>query len=230
LGLIALSGCRLFATYEFVDTATGAKNIEVSGEIVDFLTRVPISGVEVCALERPDIACVVANADGLYTLTGIPANEAGILEYTRSGYKSGLHFVVSGAENVTTDYEMIDEIQLALLSAVLDPPVDPDSALVLSHAESNGEGTPGTVASLDPASGNGPVYASEEGIIDLDATAVIDRIGIWYGLPDGDYTVTMVHPTLDCQPTGGWPADGLSSHGTRAYQGYLSTAAPFECQ
>jgi hypothetical protein len=197
-------------------------------------TKYPVvPNVKVCVYENTSIPCATTDAEGKYSLQGLPESLDVYLSYEKDSFAPVLFKPVTGTGNelpailvVTTTYR--DSFAKA---GGIDP--DENAGLIFFRAnllEDRGTsfkqkfGTTelyylkGYSVSLEPASKAGPVYVSAEWKADASLTKSSPAgWGIIQAAP-GNYTAKYTHPVLTCPPTT-----------TKVVKGYITTYVGVVC-
>ena len=186
--------------------AAGGTDADTDGSMS--LTNLPpLPGVTVCVYQNSTIPCVTSQADGTFTLPGLPIRSDLVLTLKKSGYNSYLLPI----ETASTDTdERSNPVFMTKPSAdppAIGVPVDFTNkgvidafAVVISGADMNVfSATSGTSVSMAPVSGNGPYYLGNNGIA-LDAGTFQSSTALFYNVDPGTYTLTYANPAYDCEP------------------------------
>lgn len=204
----------------------------------------PLAGVEVCVLDRPEVACDTTGADGRFELTGVPggADHQLTLRDDDTGYFPLLAHVAAGSEDVElgTFGLVLDDVADTIAGAA-GLTIDRSRALVVfeafdSFATAIG-GRPDTpqpdvTFALDPADATELVYFDDDGAPDPALTATSRRgIGFFFGVPAGEHTLSFDHATSTCERAPfAWAGPGGETVRLRAVAGYFVNAGYAVCQ
>jgi len=211
-------------------TSTGSVDaVTISGTVTDFGTPTALEGVEVCVFERAGVPCATTDAEGAYTLMGVPVAE-GAIAFTRTGRFPSLFWGEGPMDGDVLDYNLLSNLAAAVLAASLEEEID-DGSGHLALAVSDGEGGLLSGASFTMTPSSGAIgYLTPDGI---DPTLIeTTQVGFagWLNVEVGEVEITASHPTLDCVPgpgalVGSTP-DALRIDITA---GYLGSTFPFVC-
>jgi hypothetical protein len=240
--------------------ADGGGTVSIEYRVVEYAADVggeaSLEGVEICAVDDPSETtdhCTMTDANGIFTLEGLTPGARTLLRYTKDGYYGGLSAVLVGEADMTPPRDVAG-YRLVSLSADGGPPalegMAPDisvdlglgsvtAVVIRSTPADAGSGAlgafdwvQGASLAMTPASGNGPWYNdAAEGYVD-GATETSGGWGAFFvNLPNGTYTLSIDHPSLNCNPIGsvyGWPAaDGTVE--VPVFEGWNTQAVGFIC-
>lgn len=193
------------------------KTLTYTGRIVDALDSKPLAGAEVCITSPAGIGCVTTNAEGTYTLSGLPQQT----RVTATVKKAPDYFPVNAAFITRTNDFTINAVLLqtalvelaftaagitldttrgAILVRAYDPAIGLDSAVA------------GLTGEISPAnSGDGPIYNSADSI-PSNATETSSS-GTWavVNLEAGTYQVKTSGAGRTCPGTFHWPGQAGAS-------------------
>jgi hypothetical protein len=168
----------------------------------------PLPGATVCVYQNSAIPCVTTQADGTFTLPGLPVRADIVLSLEKTGYQSYLLPI----ETASTDMDgRSNPVFMSRTGSQPNLPFAIDlqtKGLIDAFAVSVGgaamnvfAGTKNTLITLTPASGNGPYFVNDDNNqIDLSATSFIGSTALYYNVDPGTYTLTYSNPTYDCEP------------------------------
>lgn len=203
--------------------------VTLSGIVSDFGTPDPLEGVDVCVFEQAGIPCATTDAEGAYTLMGVPSAE-GAIEFTGTGRFPSLFWGEGPMMDDVLNYSVLSTLAAAVLAANLGEEIDDSLGhLALAVSDADGALLPGVSFTMTPASGASG-YLTMNGIDpDLTETTQAGFAG-WLNVDLGEVEITASHPTLDCVPgpgsiVGATP-DALRIDITAAY---LGSTFPFVC-
>jgi hypothetical protein len=167
----------------------------------------PLPGVTVCVYQNSAIPCVTTQADGTFTLPGLPVRADIVISLQKTGYQSYLLPI----ETASTD--MDGRSNPVIMSPTGGQPnlpfaidlqtkglVDAFAVSVSGAAMNVFAGTKDTQVTLAPASGNGPYFVNDDNQIDLSATSFVGSTALYYNVAPGTYTLTYSNPAYDCEP------------------------------
>jgi hypothetical protein len=202
----------------------------------------PLAGVSVCVYQMAGVPCVTTDAQGAFTLKGVPAQGEFVITADKAGYRSLAQPMVTMGVNVNA--ATVGPLAMAAVSDP-DPPVGAaidwvnkgqveffvlgPGALV---PDSGPEGVPGATVTFTPASGVGPVFLSDENSFDASAKTLIDALGGVYNVDPGNYTLTFTAANADCEnivvPVEGFGYPGGAHQVTfPVIKGYTTTVGTF---
>ena len=99
-------------------TSTGSVDtVTLSGVVTDFGSPNPLPNIEVCMFGQ-DIPCATTDAEGAYTLDGVPVAE-GAIEFTGPSRFPSLFWGEGPMEDQTLDYNLLSTLAANVLAAVL---------------------------------------------------------------------------------------------------------------
>jgi hypothetical protein len=178
-------------------------------------TSPPLSGVKVCVDQHPEIACVTSDANGNFTLLGVPPRTNLVLTCEKAGY-------VNASKSVQTSSTDVQESAPIDMFANHASPADtPPAGVTLDGTKGSvlffalgpvpGSADPnafgllaGVSVTLSPAAGKGPYFFGVgDKKPDLSLTKTLGGAGLYYNVDPGDYTLTFDDPDYDCAAIGG---------------------------
>lgn len=187
----------------------------VSGLVSTFAAgnnETPLAGAEICVLDEPAIPCATSNADGTFTLAGIPTDVPSAIVVTATDHVTAIiPAVVPAGTHPTANIDMVaNSIGAAIAPTVgIDWPLGATGQITfyaksatVPHGYVDG-------ASVSLASGTAKVivYAAADESLDLTRTATSTAgWGVMGNVAPGTSTLSYSHTTLDCSQTiWGWP-------------------------
>lgn len=188
-----------------------AKTLTYTGRIVDALDSAVLAGVQVCITSPSGIPCVTTNAEGRYTLTGLPAET----RVTATVSKAPDYFPVHAAfitrtTDFTIDAVLLQTSLVELAFTAAGVTLDTSKGAVLVRAYDPALGLSSAVAGLSGEisptdSGDGPIYNSADSI-PSNATET-STSGTWavVNLDGGTYQVKTSGTGRNCPGTFHWP-------------------------
>lgn len=162
----------------------------------------PVEGMKVCVLEDESNPCAMTDADGRFTIAGLPAMSDVTLSFEKQGYLPTLLPVETGS----TDMDGSVAGSLTIPGATLDPSsvpvaVDSSKGIVATFAvTTSGTGAIGARPTLTPESGNGPYFVTAQNVLDVSADSFVDKTAIYFNVAPGTYEVAFDEPQHDCAP------------------------------
>jgi hypothetical protein len=212
------------------------------GESDASASAMPLAGVNVCVYQMAGVPCVTTDAQGAFTLKGVPAQGEFVLTADKAGYRSIAQPMVTMGVNVNA--ATVGPLAMAAVSDP-DPPVGAAidwvnkgqvEFFVLGPGallpDSGPEGVPGATVTFTPASGVGPVFLSDQNSFDASAKTLIDALGGVYNVDPGNYTLTFTAANADCEnivvPVEGFGYPGAAHQVTfPVIKGYTTTVGTF---
>ena len=180
----------------------------------------PLAGVQVCVYQNSSFPCVTTQADGTFTLPGLPVRTQLTLALTKSGYLSYL-LPIATASTDTDERNNPVIMSPSGQTPAVPVAVDGQNKGSISAFAVNIGGTnqnvfamvPGvTQVTLSPASGNGPYFVNDmTNEYDYSATSFVGTQAVYFNVDPGTYTLTYANSTNDCEPVSfpfagfGWP-------------------------
>ena len=190
-----------------LDAGSNADDAGDATDVVNLGGLPPLSGVQVCIYQDSSFPCVSTQADGTFTMPGLPIRSDVVLSFTKSGYQSYLLPI----ETASTDMDGgAARIVMDLASTYVPPGVtyDATKGSVVAFAVTEGGpdggsfvGVHDTTIALSPMSGSGPFFLDESGqIAPTTTTTFVGNTALYYNVDPGSYTLTYSNPTYDCEP------------------------------
>jgi hypothetical protein len=168
-----------------------------------------LPGVQICVYPKTGaIPCVMTDADGAFTLAGLPVRTNVAFTLDKAGYRRYLRPIGTASTDmdgrsrpivmvpssspdpaigVTVDWQNKGQVSVF---AVAQPP-DAGGAYI---------GDFGAQVALTPVSGNGPFFTDTHGNYVLSATSLVSSTARYFNLDPGTYTLTATDPNNDCEP------------------------------
>jgi hypothetical protein len=201
---------------------TPALDAELSGILLDESYEL-IADMEICVHGRPDIPCVVSDADGAYAIA-LPEGEELIVTYERDGFVPTLRPVLIEGEQFSY-WLMQSRPWFEQLAAATGTSLDPEKGMIGVQIFNT---RAGARVALSPDAGLGPLYMNEDWAFDptLEETSDLGMVGFSEVEPGG-YAITATSGTTPCEPD---EAARLSPTEARVIvlPGYL-TNVPMRC-
>lgn len=211
----------------------GPTTITVSGIARDFVGMIPFVDAEICMHETPSVPCVTTDADGAYTLPGVPPGTEGAFTLTHPDAVSYALWGITPTEDSTLDLTTLDNPSAQLFVMALGGEYDATKAhLALSAADPMGVFFAGVTLTVTPMPAGVWGYVDDSGIPDptLTETSSAGPAG-WANAEAGDYEFTAAHATATCMPpTSAIPGTTAGSIRIPAIAGYLNSAFAFACE
>jgi len=208
----------------------------------------PLPGVEVCVYQDSSIPCATTQADGSFTMTGLPMRTNLALTLKKSGYYSYLLPIQTASADMdgrsnpaqmapsggpAPDLGIAVDLQNKGLIQIVAIAFGGTAAMVDAGAFTT---VPGTKVSLSPMSGNGPYFINGSDEFDLSATSFVGIAANYYNVAAGNYTLTFSNPGFDCEPVlfpfgqFGWPlTTPAHSIGVLVVPGYITGSVVALC-
>jgi hypothetical protein len=213
-------------------TDAGPPTIQFTVRLVDAMSMAALEGVEICAADRPDVACAMSNADGQVTMR-LPPNSELMLRCANNDYGPFLMTWAIGTSDIDagTFSLLAVNIQNAFVifsGATMWPATGGVTANIYEDIVQRNVRVEGATVTITPTA---PLtYVGTNRMPDPTATATTTGgPGLFYDIPPGEVTVTISHPTRTCTGGSGWPVAGDNrSLRTRVYAGALSNVT-FVC-
>jgi hypothetical protein len=185
----------------------------ICGQLAGFLTKAPVSGVQVCVSGSTTPPCVTSDAAGAYSYAGLPLTTTDFaLKYTKTDYVTFL--APFGKNQTDRKYNMAllkkDELELLAKMLSVPPPavtIQPGKGHVILSSYGTTGNAAGTSFTLPAnAGGEGPYYVSDAGAPDKSLKETTKGgIGAAVNLTPGTYEVTFKNSkSLTCARHHGW--------------------------
>jgi hypothetical protein len=205
-----------------------------------------LAGVSVCVYQNTAIPCVTTDANGMFTISGLPAVSDIALTFRRDGYVP----VLTAIATPNTDIDGLSGAGSPLLMASSTVPsmtpvsidiANKGSVTVVavipgsSGRPTDSTGDVGAKISLSPMTGNGPYFLDQTNTaIVPSATSMVYEGAVYFNLDPGDYAITIDDPDHRCSPLSplvglyGYPAPPTSVK-FPIVAGYSTSAVGFYC-
>lgn len=230
--------------------ADGGATVTFSGTVTEFQAAggkgKPIAGVQLCLKDATTPPCATTDADGKFTMPGMPANTEGVLLLTKTGYVNVAIVGTTDTTDVVITPVMPTEAvgQVFATAAGFTWPLAGKSIIGFSALEQVSSdagadagmvsaGVSGASMSITPTAGKGPVYLGASGLPDKTATATSSAGAGFFGdLPPGEYTMKITPPSGKTCARGkhqGWAASSTDSVKVPAIADFVISALFFDC-
>ncbi|MBI5494337.1 MAG: hypothetical protein HY904_04870 [Deltaproteobacteria bacterium] len=197
--------------------------VTVSGSVKDALYRTPVPNTEVCIIE-PDLGCTHTNPLGEFDFIDVPPRSRLLVRFLRGGYYPNVaHYSVGDGDEFLT-YLLTSE-QLSDLAAELAHVRRDDAMSIIVFSARTGRGPDAenvedVAVSLEPAQGDGPFYAVQNGFDDSRTATTSVGGGVIFNVPPGTATVRYTHADRRCAPYYGWEGPDAGTLTVRLLEGY----------
>jgi len=183
------------------------KTLTYSGSLVDGVTGDPIEGVQIC-FTNLTLDCVSTNAQGAYSISGLPAATKVEAEATKTGYISiATNFITRDAD-ATISAQMFPpaavELAFTAAGATYDDSKGGLLVRVYDPAVGQTQGLAGVAIDTSPSDADGPYYI--DGLTfsaDATATSAIGQ-ALFTAMETRSYAVTFESATHTCPGTYLW--------------------------
>ncbi len=205
-----------------------------------------LAGVSVCVYQNRAIPCVTTDANGIFTISGLPASSEIALTFHREGYVPVLTAIATPNTNIDGLSGAGSPLLMASSTASSMTPVVIDvsnKGLVTvvavipgaSGKPTDATGDVGAKINLSPMTGNGPYFLDQtNAAIVPSATSMVYEGAVYFNLDPGDYEITIDDPDHSCSPLSpiiglyGYPAPPTSVK-FPIVAGYSTSAVGFYC-
>ncbi len=224
---------------EDVEPPPPPPTVSVTGKIRNLVGDAPVEGIEVCVDGRDDIDCTLSDADGIYTLDGVPGNEQVILTYMEDGYFPELIMVETRTEDIifplTSAHATTAEAEL--IPAVVN--ITPDEGMghvgmaVFTQigVDVVEQMLDGATVTIEPAGDAVATYLNPAGVPIAERTETSTNARLFFfNVPPGEVIVHVKHPTHQgCEVAGfGWTGPDTTSVRLVVRPGHV-TAGSLKC-
>ncbi len=220
------------------DAGSDAGTTAVSGTIVALVDlTTPVAGLQVCVYGDSSIPCVQTDSSGAYTITGVPADQEILLEYTKATYFPSLVTVKTRTSPIDIgEFPAPTEQEANVFAAIVGITIDKTKAQVLATAVQPGStggfiGQDGVTVSLAPQSGTGPYFTNSSNLPDTSLTSTsTSGLGLFANVNPGDPEITFIRPGKSCTPHDmAWPGTAANSVRIKTVAGYLVGGGAVQC-
>jgi hypothetical protein len=202
-----------------------------------------LKGATVCVDDHPEVECQLTDADGLFTLTGLPSDSDIVLTVEKNGYLPSVKLMHMPTTNafVPLGIGLVREADLPTTDGELD--LKSNGVLDFfvfdsSTGASVPAALPGVKVTLSPETEARPLYQASDGTYDasLRATPQADGFtgGLFLNVPPGDYKLSFTPPGGYTCHVIGYGTWGVAVEGEQAIRltvraGYFSPALGMDC-
>ena len=182
-----------------------------------------VSGAKVCVYQMASIPCTTTDANGAFTLAGLPPLADLAITFDKDGYRP----IAQAIETASIDMDGTANPLYMGRTSDPDPPIGATvdwankgqvAFFALGQNAITGDGgtayigDPGATVMITPMSGTGPLFLRDDNTFDTSSKTLVDLQGWAYNLDPGNYTMTLGDPNNDCEPIsygfGGWGYPG----------------------
>lgn len=158
----------------------------------------PVDGMKVCVFDDDSNPCAMTDADGRFTIAGLPVASDVTVSFEKQGYLPTLLPVETG--NTDMDGSVAGSLTIpAATPAPGSVPVAIDSSkgIVVTFAvTTSGTGATGARPTLTPENGDGPYFVTARNVLDLSADGIVDRTAIYFNVtPERTKSLSTIHST-----------------------------------
>jgi hypothetical protein len=189
------------------------KTVRLGATFLDYLSKNPIEGLEVCTLEPPgrDPGCAKTIATGQIVADGFPTHFEVLFKLSKDDYLTTLIPAVTGEQDDTASVLYpVTASGAKLLFSTASLTMEPGKGAISFIADQSkpGEskeagGQEGVGVTISPSSGT---LAYLNGVtLDTNATATFaSGLGVFVNVDPGEYTLTFSHASKTCASRLGW--------------------------
>ncbi len=154
-----------------------ATEVEVTGRVLDWINRAPMTDVTVSVIDHPEIAAVTTSAEGRYRVIGVPVSSQIRLRMEKENYVPMLTrvFSIGTTDYATYDGGMFDAMAsrsaVDLTGTVVGEPYDPARGGIVVRLQrlDNGDPVAGATVMFTSA-GHTPLYFNNDEFPDPNLT------------------------------------------------------------
>lgn len=212
-----------------------SNGIVFSVQIVDATTSppLPLKSVEVCAADRPDIACATSDADGRLTLS-LPVDSELMLRCEGPSHGPMYMTWAIGSDDIDAGtFSLLDKTKMAALVTFSGAMEWPAKGAILANVYEDlvkrDQRVAGATFTITPDAGGGPVYVSDAKLPDPSlAASTAGGPAVFFDLDPGEVTIAIGHPTRTCTGGFGWKTASSSALRSKIFAEGLSSVT-FVC-
>lgn len=166
--------------------------------IVDVSTQEPMAGVDVCIHAPTPSGCETTDSSGV-ALVHVPESQDVVLEYSMTGMRK--HLLSLRGDYVAADPTIYTLAATDLIASYVFQLAGADDDPSKGHVLGGIATGAGATASMDPASGDGPIYSDINGVPDKSLTETSDSGGYAFlNVVPGDVTISVSQSGATCVP------------------------------
>jgi hypothetical protein len=204
--------------------------------LIDSVT--PVIDMQVCHYGNPNVPCVMTDSFGAYAISGVPAEQEILLEYTKTGYFPALVTVKTRETPIDIgEFPAPTQEEANAFAVLAGVTLDSTKGQLLATAVQAGTGggfigQPQITLALTPKSGTGPYFTNDQNLPDTSLTSTsANGLGLFANVNPGDVEIAFTHPTKSCTPLAmAWPGAAANSVRMTTVAGYLVGGGAVECK
>jgi hypothetical protein len=208
--------------------------IKFSVRIVDATASptLALQGVEVCAADRPDVACATSDADGNVELSLPPGSELMLRCEGPSHGPMYMTWAIGESDIDAGTFSLLDKTRIEGLVTFSGAKEWPAKGAILANVYEDlvkrDQRVAGATFTITPAAG-GPVYVSDSKFPDPSLMAsTAGGPAVFFDADPGEVTIAIEHHTRACKGGFGWDAGSDEALRSKVFEGGLSSVT-FVC-
>jgi hypothetical protein len=207
----------------------GGNTVPLTVTIYDLVQQDPIADMDVCLHEAQPENCTTTDAAGVATLQ-VPPNQDVVVTYGTTLPNFRTHALAIGADAITNGTNITTGALLESIASYLFASVNITDDPSKGHVVGLALATQGATATIDPFSGEGPIYTSPSGTPDPTLTATSDSGAfLFVNVDPGTVEVAVELLGGTCSHELGHTGSAPNATPVPVHAGWFSIAASFEC-
>jgi hypothetical protein len=202
-------------------------------KVIDARSQEILPGVEVCAADRPEIACATSGSDGMLDMQLPPDSELMLRCQSATHGPAYMTWTIGRLDIDAGTFSLLEksaaETFIALSGGTQSATQGAITVNVYEDLVKRDKRVAGASFTITPNTGAGPTYVGKSKLPDRSLTSSTDvGPGLFYDLAPGDVTITISHPTRKCTGGFGWKTNDATALRSRIFGGGLSNVT-FVC-
>jgi hypothetical protein len=215
---------------------SAAPTITFGGTLVQAGVGPPLSSVEVCVDQHPEITCTFSDSSGHFSIQ-VPGNAEVAITFSKAGFTGVVVPVVTSTADQTQweigipPFAMTQGFYEGFSGAAYPAAATGFLQVEVDKANTNQVGLAGAVLTLSPSSGEGPIYADPSFMMADPLLQATSGIGFarFANVAPGVVEVQIGPSTLSCASNfGGWTAPDANAARVPIVAGF-ETHTGFAC-
>ena len=209
--------------------AGGSNTTQLNVTIVDLVQNVPVQSMDVCVLDAQPENCADTDIDGQVVLE-VPTGEDLVLTYGTALSNFRTHALAVSAEAIAAGTDVNTGALLESMASYMFGLVNITDDATKGHIVGVVVGTEGATASIEPTSGEGPIYTDSTGQPDLALTETSSAGAfLFVNVDPGTVEVSVELSGGSCTHQMGHEGSALNATPVPVEAGWFTVVSAFNC-